>query len=84
MKYFFAVLVLSLCIAGLHAAKKQHMGRFNFDQFCPHDPKGCHRWCLLWNFDEGKCEGPGRLQCWCYWYITKPSLQGKSAIGKQN
>ncbi|VDI41813.1 Hypothetical predicted protein, partial [Mytilus galloprovincialis] len=53
-----------------HAAKKQHMGRFNFDQFCPEDPKGCHRFCLRWNFDEGHCEGPRRRQCWCYWYIT--------------
>ncbi|XP_063420185.1 uncharacterized protein LOC134705373 [Mytilus trossulus] len=80
MKYFVMVLVFLLFATGVHAAKKRHMGDFNFDHFCPHDPASCNGWCVRFLFDLGKCEGPGNNQCWCYWYLKQPSLQGRSPI----
>nr|UUB84448.1 myticofensin B1 [Mytilus coruscus] len=83
MKYFVVVLVLSLCVAGLHA-KKKHMAGYNFDQFCPHSQLRCHFWCRSWGFDRGVCEGPGNTMCWCYWSSgPMPSLKGKSKIANE-
>ncbi|XP_071153179.1 uncharacterized protein [Mytilus edulis] len=81
MKYFAAILVLSLCIAGLHGAS-QKMSSWGFDLFCPFSGDICNCACTTWGFDSGACSGPGNNDCWCYFVGRKPSLAGKRKVGK--